>query len=93
LAKLFEIQKEGDQPELTGSLARSFKESLILPAERRFNVLETEIAALRGQMEYDNNALNTRRDYLTKVLRAALYLSLASLVGIIAIVVILLRWY
>ncbi len=89
MAKLYEIQKKEAQPELTGSLARSFKESLILPVERRFNMLETEIAALGVQVEQNNSALNTRLDYLTRVFRVVTYLSLASLMGIIAVLVLL----
>lgn len=104
MAKLYEIPREDTHPELTGSLADSFKEGLILPAERKFSLLEREIATLRERLEKDTHEItSTMSDHfsrleaeatgLKKMFRLVASLSLACLAGIITTLVALLNWY
>lgn len=100
MARLYEMPGEDTNPELTGSLARSFKDGLILPAERKFNLLEGEITALRKHMDTESQKLELRlKEYfvhldaetsqLKKILRLNTYLSLLTLTGILTTLAVL----
>lgn len=104
MAKLYEMPQDDFDPELTVSLAQSFKEGLILPAERKFSLLEREIAALRDnidinaekinqQLHEQFTRLNTEIIELKKLFRICTSLSLLSLAGIITILLVLFNWY
>ncbi len=104
MARLYEMPREDANPELTGSLARSFKDGLILPAERKFSLLENEIIALREHIDTDAlkkeqwlneyfNRMDTEITGLKKMFRLSSYLAILSLVGIIATLVVLFFWY
>jgi len=104
VARLYEITREDANPELTGSLARSFKDGLILPAERKFSLLENEILALREHIDTDAqkkelwlseyfNRLDTEMAALKKIFRFSSYLAMLSLAGIITTLTVLFFWY
>ncbi len=104
MAKLYEIPRETTAPELTSSLAQSLKDGIILPTEKKFSILEREIAALRSNMETDSeklvlqvkdnfNRLDVELNLLKKFYRISTSLALASLAGIIAMLTLLISWY
>lgn len=104
MARLYEMTREDANPELTGSLARSFKDGLILPAERKFNLLENEIIALREHIDTDAqkmdqwlneyfNRMDTEIAALKKMFRLSSYLAMLSLAGIITTLAVLFFWY
>lgn len=104
MAQLYEIPRDDCNPELTGSLARSFKEGLILPAERKFELLEKEMTALREHLAAGTETLDLRMNEhfqrldtemaaLKKLFRLTASLSLVSLAGIITTLLVLFNWY
>jgi len=104
VARLYDITREDANPELTGSLARSFKDGLIIPAERKFSLLENEIIALREHIDTDAqrkelwlnnyfNRMDTEMAALKKMFRLSSYLAMLSLAGIMTTLTILFFWY
>ncbi|MCL2336667.1 MAG: hypothetical protein FWC60_04515 [Firmicutes bacterium] len=93
MGKLCEMTLEESNPELTDSLARSFKDGLILPAERQFKRLETVLASLKEHLEADSSAREKELDRLKKMFRLSNYISLLSLAGIITLLTVLFFWY
>ncbi len=93
MGKLYEMTPEDVNPELTGSLARSFKDGLIMPAERKFSRLESEISSLREHLDSEINQINNEMAALKKLFRLGNYVSLLSLAGIITLLVVLFFWY
>lgn len=95
MARLYEINSESTPGEVTLSLAKSLKNGLFAPTEKKFNALETEIASLLQviELETEKLALEVTEKYihiekefeqLRKLFRITLILSIASLLGIIA---------
>jgi len=104
VGKLCEMTMEDVNPELTGSLARSFKDGLILPAERKFSRLEKEITSLKEHIDTESlkkeqrldeyvNHINNEMSILKKMFRLGNYMSLLSLAGIITLMAVLFFWY
>lgn len=101
MATLYEIKGENTDHELTSSLARSLKKGLLLPTEKKFNLLEQDIAVLRQEIEIDTNKqtselkdqlarLETTLAGLTKLFRTGVTLTLATLVAVIVAILMLL---
>lgn len=103
MANLYELTNEFTSPELTDSLAQSFKNKLFIPTEKKFNNLENEIKSLKEDIEADTQKISlsvhdrftiieTELEILKKIYRISASLSITTLVGIITTLYILLTW-
>lgn len=103
MAKLYNLN-EAAPGEVTQSLARSLKNGLFAPTEKRFGSLEKEIAALKQAIELDTqklslevnerfNNLENELVLLKKLFRIGAALSITCLVGITVTLLFLINWY
>lgn len=104
MAKLYELAQEPDHPELTRSLAHSFRNGLLLPVETKFKTLEANIALLQDAMNSDLEKIMTEADekfakleaelvIVNKFFRICSVLSLVAVLGIVTTLIVLLTWY
>lgn len=100
MARLYDMPRETADPELTSSLAQSLKKTLLLPAEQKFNLLERDISTLRREIDAGTAKLameqvekfarlEARLVSLHKLLVAGAALSLVTLAGVLAVLVML----
>lgn len=104
MAKLYDLNKEAAPGEVTQSLARSLKNGLFAPTEKRFSSMEKEIAALKQAIELDTQKLslevnekfnNLEKEFvlLKKLFRISTALSITCLVGVTVTLIFLFYWY
>lgn len=99
MATLYEIRGENNEVELTGQLARSLKNGLLLPTEKKFNLLEQDIAVLRQQIELGTNnqtlelkeqlaGMETTLAGLTKQIRTGVTLTVVTLLAVVTVLLV-----
>lgn len=104
MGKLYGMPLEDVNPEVTGSLARSFKDGLILPFERKFTLLEKEFSSLKEHFDIESlqkkqqltecmNLLQQEIAELKKISRLGNYITILSLAGIISLLMVLFFWH
>jgi len=96
--------RDPDRSDLTISLARSLRDGLLLPNEKKFNNLEQDLSRIQSSIRDEQekmaveigdrfSRMESELAMLTKTTRITALLLLATLAGIITILVMLLSWY